>query len=326
MESLQERQENEIQALKSIFTCELQDVRKHDGRDVWHPLEIVITLTPQQGSSGLEEVHVHIDLHVTCSEQYPEQVPKIELENSKGLSFQHVIQLQSELESLAEELKGEVMIFELAQHVQTFLHIHNKPGSKSFYEEMMSRQEEQHQQQQLIKKQKEDKQRQAFQDEIQRKQEAMKEEERRWRGQCRSVEDDKANNDHPAHIERSRSCSFVRVSSNSRKRSQSSEGSYCSHKGTKLIEFTHRGERQIYRGKCLGHSTRGSVTYAGVDMATGEMVAIIEWSFKLKPKNTKNVTFHDPDSKSSSDLTDYMKQEHTASRWELAISGDKHDM
>jgi hypothetical protein len=58
----------------------------------------------------------------------------------------------------------------------------------------------------------------------------------------------------------------------------------------------------------LGHSTRGSVTYAGVDMATGEMVTIIEWSFKLKPKNSKNMTFHDPDSKSSSDLTDYMKQ------------------
>jgi hypothetical protein len=40
---------------------------------VWHPPEIVITLTPQQGSSGLQEVHAHIDLHVTCSEQYPEQ-------------------------------------------------------------------------------------------------------------------------------------------------------------------------------------------------------------------------------------------------------------
>lgn len=58
----------------------------------------------------------------------------------------------------------------------------------------------------------------------------------------------------------------------------------------------------------LGHSKRGSVTYAGVDMATGEMVAIIEWAFKLKPKNTKNMTSHDPDSESSSDITDYMKQ------------------
>lgn len=46
------------------------------------------------------------------------RVPKIELEKSKGLSVQQVVQLQSELEYLAEELKGEVMIFELAQHVQ----------------------------------------------------------------------------------------------------------------------------------------------------------------------------------------------------------------
>jgi len=43
-------------------------------------------------------------------------------------------------------------------------------------------------------------------------------------------------------------------------------------------------------------------------MATGEMVAIIEWSFKLKPQNSKTMTFLDPDSKFSSDLTDYMKQ------------------
>jgi hypothetical protein len=55
----------------------------------------------------------------------------------------------------------------------------------------------------------------------------------------------------------------------------------------------------------LGHSTRGSVTYAGIDVATGEMVTVIEWSFKLKSKNDKNMTFCDTDSKSSSDL---MKQ------------------
>jgi hypothetical protein len=61
-------------------------------------------------------------------------------------------------------------------------------------------------------------QRQAIQDEIQKKQEAMKEEERRWRGQCRNVEDGKVHSDNPGHTERSRSCSFVRVSSNSRQR------------------------------------------------------------------------------------------------------------
>jgi hypothetical protein len=56
-----------------------------------------------------------------------------------------------------------------------------------------------------------------------------------------------------------------------------------------------------------GHSPRGSVVYAGVDITTGELVAIIEWTFKFKPKNSKKVTFHDTDSESS-DLTNYMKQ------------------
>lgn len=57
----------------------------------------------------------------------------------------------------------------------------------------------------------------------------------------------------------------------------------------------------------LGHSPRGSTAYAGVDATTGEMVAIIEWSLKLKPKNSKKLALHDTDS-DSSDLTNYMKQ------------------
>lgn len=30
------------------------------------------------------------------------------------------------------------MVLELAQHVQTFLHIHDKPPTKSFYDQMMT--------------------------------------------------------------------------------------------------------------------------------------------------------------------------------------------
>lgn len=37
------------------------------------------------------------------------------------------------------------MIFQLAQHVQEFLHKHNKPAIKSFYEEMLIRQKEEEQ-------------------------------------------------------------------------------------------------------------------------------------------------------------------------------------
>lgn len=42
-------------------------------------------------------------------------------------------------------MRGEEMIFQLAQHVQEFLHRHNKPGIKSFYEEMLIRQKEEEQ-------------------------------------------------------------------------------------------------------------------------------------------------------------------------------------
>lgn len=54
-------------------------------------------------------------------------------------------ELQKQLEEKAENLKGEEMIFQLAQYVQEFLHRHNKPGTKSFYEEMLNRKKEEEQ-------------------------------------------------------------------------------------------------------------------------------------------------------------------------------------
>lgn len=64
-------------------------------------------------------------------------VPKILLEDSKGLSDVLIDELTKSLEKQATDLKGEVMIFDLAQTVQTFLHEHNKPPAGSFYDEML---------------------------------------------------------------------------------------------------------------------------------------------------------------------------------------------
>ncbi|CAG2069294.1 unnamed protein product [Timema podura] len=114
------------------------------------------------------------------------RAPQISLERSKGLSTEHVVQLSVDLQQLASRLVGEVMIFELAQHTQKFLHEHNKPGFKSFYEEMVIRKQEQRQKEQLVRQQLEDKQRQAILGEVQRKQEVLRvEEKKRRRGQGR---------------------------------------------------------------------------------------------------------------------------------------------
>lgn len=62
---------------------------------------------------------------------------------------------------LAKQLQGEVMIFDLAQHVQIYLHEHNKPSYSSFYEEMVSRHQEKIKNEKLEKQMKEDKERQV---------------------------------------------------------------------------------------------------------------------------------------------------------------------
>lgn len=68
--------------------------------------------------------------------------------------------------------------------------------------------------------------------------------------------------------------------------SESSERPLCQHRGTELLHFdNNKGERQVHRGKCLGHSAKGSVVYAGVDMTTGELLAVTEWTLRCTVAN-----------------------------------------
>lgn len=79
------------------------------------------------------------------------------LENSRGLSNELIRLLKDELIKLTKEQKGEVMIFELTQHVKTFLHLHScKHEYESFWDEMYGRQEKQKQQILQAMKKKED--------------------------------------------------------------------------------------------------------------------------------------------------------------------------
>ncbi|XP_012527780.1 eIF-2-alpha kinase GCN2 [Monomorium pharaonis] len=281
VESCKVRQQNELEVLKSIFGDELHDLRKNKNKKKWQPLDIVVTLTPQKGMSGPAEIHAQIDLHITCCDKYPDEVPTIQLQNSRGLSHQQVAVLSSELENLAQKLRGEVMIFEFSQHVQKYLHEHNKPGYSSFYEEMVLRNQERIQCEMQEKQMKEDKERQVLQDAIQKRQEALKAEMRTRRETVRLASDF----DTHTVFRSIPSSPHERGTNRFRRRcvstSESSEGSLCEHRGTKLIHFdSNKGERQVHRGKCLGHSAKGSVVYAGVDMTTGELLAITEWTLK----------------------------------------------
>ncbi|EAA00405.4 AGAP012368-PA, partial [Anopheles gambiae str. PEST] len=252
-ETIRERQENELEVIKSIFHDEVEDLRPRTGK--WKPLELRLHLTPQRGSA--KEAYVKADLYVTCSPKYPKCPPKLELKHAVGLSDSLVRELTEKLEQLADELKGEVMIFELANTVQAFLHQHNVPPKGSFYDEMLANQQKQALARQNTLQAEETLKRQAIQDELQRR---KKELERTRRESRHST-----NESSPMH----------RLHSSSS--TENSDGAYCvEHRRSEVLYF--RDGRKVLRGSCLGHSQRGCIAYAGIDQQTGELVYLTEWT------------------------------------------------
>lgn len=55
---------------QAIYGDQIREVAKSEG--AWNPLDFVISLGPQQGSV-LQEAHTFVDLHITCSENYPDE-------------------------------------------------------------------------------------------------------------------------------------------------------------------------------------------------------------------------------------------------------------
>lgn len=257
-EDLKERQENEVKVLQSMFLDDVRDLRKHDKWKTWRPPELLLTLRPQQ-SMGPFEAHVQVDLHVRCGSQYPNDVPYVDVCNQKGLSNQVLVQLRKDLQELKKQLVGEVMVLELAQHVQWFLRQHNAPERGSFYDEMLKNKERQEaekaweQQQQIDQQRLEDeKQREAFEREILRHREEMKVEARRRR-----------------------TISKVVTAADCKER-----GQCCPYKPEKLSFQSKMTEHTVQKGSCLGHSERGHVTFGGFDSATGELVCVVQWTLK----------------------------------------------
>ncbi|XP_044265056.1 eIF-2-alpha kinase GCN2 [Tribolium madens] len=253
-ESPESRQKNELEALQAIYGDDLRDLRGQAAWMTWTPLNLSISLNPQQGSSGLHEVYVKLDLHVTCPETYPNTVPVLKLENSKGLSDNSLIELQKALEEKAGKLRGEEMIFQLAQHVQEFLHVHNKPSSKSFYDEMLQRQKEKEEKDLQAKLIEEDRERQFVHQEVQKRQEILKLESRMRR----------YNSDESDHRRRSMSNTSI----------ENSDEGVCDHKKTVIVEFYNR---EVKRGQCLKHCSYNHVVFIGMDVKTGEIVLLSEW-------------------------------------------------
>ncbi|BFZ11743.1 hypothetical protein BsWGS_14782 [Bradybaena similaris] len=310
-----ERQDEELQVLESIFGRDVIDLRRKAAWNVFQPLELKLTLKPQQSMGDEGNVYVQLDMVIKCPPKYPDVVPEISLTNPKGLSNQLVAELKAELEKQAAEAVGEVMIWQLANSVQAFLHTHNKPPAQSFYEQMINNKKQQQERTKELERQKEEQKRQQIEQDLLKQQEALRNEKRRRNEDLKTIEastplppvgtggkmvqlHSTLSPINPAKTQRgARSVSpatpFVSGSTSQsrphRQRTTSTpmrtedDDSGTSFFRDQAVEVTtltfstSKVERIIQRGKCLGHSSSGSTIYAGMDKGSGDLVAVAEW-------------------------------------------------
>ncbi|XP_070325094.1 eIF-2-alpha kinase GCN2 isoform X3 [Odocoileus virginianus] len=304
-ESYPQRQDHELQALEAIYGADFQDLRPDARGRVKEPPEINLVLYPR-GLTG-EEVYVKVDLRVKCPPTYPDVVPEIELKNAKGLSNESVNLLKSRLEEMAKKHCGEVMIFELAYHVQSFLCEHNKPPPKSFHEEMLERRAQEEQRRQLEAKRKEEEEQREILHEIQKRKEEIKEEKKRkeMAKQERLEIASLSNQDHTskkdpgghrtAAILHGGSPDFVgngkhRTNSSGRSRRER-QYSMCSSEDSpgscEILCFSVGSPDQlmVHKGKCIGSDEQlGKLVYNALETATGNFVLLYEWVLQWHKK------------------------------------------
>ncbi|XP_076017704.1 eIF-2-alpha kinase GCN2 [Genypterus blacodes] len=294
------QQENELEALASIFGDDFHDLRNNDPWKVKRPPEVHLCLRPNGLNNG-QECYVTVELQVKCSSTYPDMPPELELKNAKGLSNENLQNLQSELTKLAAVRCGEVMIYELADHIQGFLSEHNKPPSRSFHEEMLKNQQRQQEKLALIEQQKMDQQRKQEEDmekeilaEIQRREEEKREERRRKEiakmERLESMEQPvnsvlgrspppSAGPPLDSNDPKKGGGNRRRTASTTRHRRDTVNDD--SQRSQEVLHFCNStvGELVVHKGKCLGVSERVSRSvYYGFEAISGDFVVIYEWS------------------------------------------------
>ncbi|XP_045453243.1 eIF-2-alpha kinase GCN2 [Melitaea cinxia] len=252
----QERQYNELEALKAIYGDLVVDNRKRGVWNAWRPLDVLITLQP---SAYSESVHCQATLQFVCCHNYPDKPPKIFIKKKLGLSDDNATKLLRELEELAKEQCGEVMIFQLAEYTLQFLYEHNKP-TLSFYDEMVKEKDEMEKIKQNEVKERENEEIQQVKDEIER---------------ISNLNQDRGDMEGDAprlvYYSDDKTCSDKNISSQD-------EPLSCNCKNKKTQILSYKDNKTIYVGNCIGHSSNGSTTFLAID-DSGRQIICKKWTF-----------------------------------------------
>lgn len=300
------QQENELEALASIFGDDFRDIRAEHPWKIKRPPEVYLFLRPKGLSHG-QECYVTVDLQVRCPPTYPDVPPELQLTKAKGLSNDKFLKLQMELSKLAMERCGEVMIYELADFVQGFLTEHNLPPPCSFHEEMLKNHRQEQERLALEEQQRIDQHRRQEEQmkneilaEIQRRQEEMREGKRkkemakleRLESEAQLIPGSPTLASVSSPVPATETAENRKGASNRRRTTSSSRhrrDTY-SEDGSSPHEVLHFsnsavGEVLVHRGKCIGESMRlGRRVYNAFNATSGEFAVVYEWILRWNKK------------------------------------------
>ncbi|KAG5266200.1 hypothetical protein AALO_G00250890 [Alosa alosa] len=302
------QQENELEALSAIFGDDFEDLRTKQPWKIQRPPEVYLKLRPKGLGNG-QKSYVSVDLQVKCPPTYPDVPPQLELKNAKGLSNDNLQNLQTQLTELASERCGEVMIYELADHVQGFLVELNVPPSRSFHEEMLKNQQRQQELMALEQQKRMDQQRRQEEQmqneilaEIQRRDQERKEERRkkelakqeRLESEVLPLETSGSSSSPapPAEpVEPKRIPGNRRRTTSSTRHRRDTGGDESPR--AEILHFYNStiGEVLVHRGKCIGESDRlGRSVYYAFEATTGDFAIVYEWTLCWSKKMGKFLT------------------------------------
>ncbi|CAG4938946.1 unnamed protein product [Parnassius apollo] len=218
-----------------------------------------------------------------CCHEYPDKPPKISVKSMHGLSLENANKLLKELEELASQQCGEVMIFQLAHHTQQFLHEHNRP-TLSFYEQMVQQKTELEEMKQRDLEVKANEEVMKMRAEILKRQETLRDLERsdedvddaprllcyaETRGDAWVGAGDAGGLEGAGEVGEE-----VGAVSEGDARS-AGEGCTCGTRALRTLRYSPATNKKIYLGNCLGHS-RHATSYLGLD-ESGGAVLVRRW-------------------------------------------------
>lgn len=110
----------EISALEHVFGPFQTDVD-----DLASARQLSLTLSPYTGDD--ETVCVEMDITFRMGLRYPEEAPKLDVSNCKGLSDQRLDLIFRAVHEVADELAGEHMLMSMCMAAKEALSQHNYP-------------------------------------------------------------------------------------------------------------------------------------------------------------------------------------------------------